>query len=494
MTYFPVLERLRVSNYGLYPGANGDGVLEVEFKAGLTVILGANGLGKSTLIQLLFRLLTGPFDISLPEGSVGTAELKHETLNKKRVLAFAARVLDAAVDAKASLKFSLGQRNFEVTRSLRDLSLDGYAIDGSAGEGEHALQTEILAASGAGTFGEFIYLLRTMVFFFEDRRQLVWDPSAQRQLLRQLLLTREQSAGWSQMEREILSLDTRMRNLQAALRREQREDAEAQSRSEAAPGVRAALKQLEEAQATLSEQQEALIGEVENLDALRHEHRLKLLRAESEAHDAVHELERARLAAVESRFPSLDVSMRYIFSQLMTDDLCNVCQTPGRAGTRNQLIAAVDSRHCIVCNAELGPDAEVVDISDERIAFLQTKLEHAGSGAQAAKQLLVDSTTSYDKAEKELSRVVAVIADNKVQIDALVRQLPSTEQAARKQQGELTNLSGRVVALRAEIRTKREHFATSMATYRQSIRVFADAIKQAFDTAAGGFLLESSAC
>lgn len=31
---------------------------------GLTLVLGANGLGKTTLVTMLFRLLTGPSDIT----------------------------------------------------------------------------------------------------------------------------------------------------------------------------------------------------------------------------------------------------------------------------------------------------------------------------------------------------------------------------------------------------------------------------------------------
>lgn len=50
MTYFPVLERLYVSNCVSYPDVASQGQLESEFKVGLKVVLGVNGLGKCELI------------------------------------------------------------------------------------------------------------------------------------------------------------------------------------------------------------------------------------------------------------------------------------------------------------------------------------------------------------------------------------------------------------------------------------------------------------
>ena len=58
MTELPVLERLQIRQYGLYPGPAGDGTFDITLAPGLTVVLGANGLGKSTLVNILFRMLT----------------------------------------------------------------------------------------------------------------------------------------------------------------------------------------------------------------------------------------------------------------------------------------------------------------------------------------------------------------------------------------------------------------------------------------------------
>lgn len=120
MASFPIFKSLEVSSYGLYPGSDGTG-LSVSFGSGLTLILGANGLGKSTLITILFRELTGPFDLALPSGSIGTAELKAFAMGPYARGALASRVNDAAKDAEATLTFELGRRLFVITRSLTTL-------------------------------------------------------------------------------------------------------------------------------------------------------------------------------------------------------------------------------------------------------------------------------------------------------------------------------------------------------------------------------------
>jgi predicted ATPase len=57
--HLPVVERLRVMNYPLYPGSNKQG-LDLAFDKGVTVVAGINGIGKTTLLNLLLRMLVGP--------------------------------------------------------------------------------------------------------------------------------------------------------------------------------------------------------------------------------------------------------------------------------------------------------------------------------------------------------------------------------------------------------------------------------------------------
>ena len=58
---FPILRRLTVKGYALFPGQSGTGI-DWSFEPGVTVIAGINGIGKTTLLNMIYRLLVGPYD------------------------------------------------------------------------------------------------------------------------------------------------------------------------------------------------------------------------------------------------------------------------------------------------------------------------------------------------------------------------------------------------------------------------------------------------
>ena len=112
MISFPIIEKLDVTGFCFFPGKAGDNSgLSVEFQPGLTLILGANGLGKTTLVTILYRLLTGPFDIPVlaARGDLGDVNLQPIELSRGRKSLFANRVTDGAKGAVASLQIKIGK-------------------------------------------------------------------------------------------------------------------------------------------------------------------------------------------------------------------------------------------------------------------------------------------------------------------------------------------------------------------------------------------------
>ena len=98
MINLPILHSLDITGYGLYPGSPASPGLHIQFSPGLTLVLGTNGLGKSTLITMLYRLMTGPYDIPALLGGtdLGTANLRATTLRDQIRRTFAHRVADGA--------------------------------------------------------------------------------------------------------------------------------------------------------------------------------------------------------------------------------------------------------------------------------------------------------------------------------------------------------------------------------------------------------------
>ena len=224
MIRFPIFERLDVEGYGMFPGTPAHPGLHANFEPGLTLVLGANGLGKTTLVTLIYRMCTGPFEIPrlVPGEPLGFRDTDATRLQPGDRRVLAARVVDEGKNASATLQFRLGNHRLEVSRSLANLGVTALRHnDDELPPRDEVFQELITELTGLPVFGDWILVLRYLVFYFEDRSALVWDPSAQRQMLRLLLLPTSTAAAWAAKEREVLGLDSRVRNLRNTLNREE---------------------------------------------------------------------------------------------------------------------------------------------------------------------------------------------------------------------------------------------------------------------------------
>lgn len=497
MINFPVFEDLDVQDFGLYPGKADKPGLKVGFKPGLTLILGANGLGKTTLITIIFRLLTGPFDIPAlaSRSDLGNASLKVAALGTTAKAIFAQRVTDGARDAIARLSFVIGTDKLVVERRLKDLALTKFLVNGVPQKAEDltVFQPMIAKMVGVWSFGDWILLLRHMVFYFEDRRQLVWDASAQRQLLRTLLLPPAVAQAWTEDERTILELDSRMRNLRFAAYREEQALTEVETKVRDSVDVREELKALEGLQKTDVARREKLDNVFVDLDNRRQHSRLRFLKAQQERESRYREFERAKLRAVEARFPQRSDSARYILEQLFAEADCLVCgnHVPQAAALIEKRIAEND---CVICGSNLtDPSLEVpsAKLADRRVKKAQLALEAIEPELADADQQRTSSEAEFDKTGIELAELDAKVSERTARIDLLVQRLPPGEQEIHKQRSELASMRSRVDALTKELTEKRNNFSAFVDTQNQTMAQKSATIMSAFSGFASGFLLET---
>jgi hypothetical protein len=493
MVYFPLLNELELQHYGLYPGEKGDGHFVLKFNAGLTMILGANGLGKTTLMTLLFRMLAGTHDLSLPS-EIGTANLEAQELNSIARRQFADRVNDGAQNAYAILKFSVGSLEFIVERNLANLSLRSLSVGGQAQIiREKTYHDTILKASGFGTYADWLLILRTLIFFFEDRRALVWDPGAQRQLLRCLFLSPEHALEWTQKERSILELDSRMRNLQAAVRKEQKIRTKTVKQFSNESEVRAALDAAEKSKEYLDTRCEELAVLVEKDEEDRQRNRLNVMRAQNEHDRSIREFERERLFAIEAHLPQVDASMRFLFARLMSDNTCLACGSSGVNAKRKAVESALEQHRCLVCDSHLPKrDETIIDLGDERIAELRSEIESTRVNLQQQTCLFEEINDRYKTNSQEFTECSAERSDLQDTIRNLINQLPQEERKTREQQDKLQGIEALVTELRTQLKDEREQFSELLRSYLETIQSSAEAIKKQFKVASMGFLFEDS--
>ena len=458
------------------------------------MLLGANGLGKTTLVNMLYRLLTGPYDIPALRTSseLGTASLKVTPLRGRRRRTFSHRVADGGASATARLEFDVGSSRVVVERYLRDLKLRSLRIgDSELAHDEGRFQREMRRLANVSTFGDWILLLRYIIFYFEDRRSLVWDPDAQRQLLRILFLDPSRAREWTDREREILEEESRVRNLRAATTREARELTRHEEVAADEPRIRQQLRKLEERQRIDNESFEAISLTLPELESQREESRLRFFTLEQNHESHYRELERAKLHAVSTSLPQYADSARYILAQLLAETKCLVCGT-----SVPQFARAMETRihgdECIICGSHMAEDSshDIVDISGERVTRLIGNVDKAEDELQSARANLQVAEGEYEEAIAEIRQLQARIARRTVSIDALLVRLPAKDVELHEQRQELSTLRGRVELLQRELDDRREAFDGIVETANHIVLERADDIKASFEHYAREFLFE----
>lgn len=493
---FPIIEHLAVDGYGLYPGRAGRPGLQLEFSPGLTLVVGTNGLGKTTLATLLFRMLSGPYDLggaTLASSELGNASLGAIQLPPRSRAMFAERVNDRAADASAVLDVTVGTSKLQITRSLKNLALTRLTVDGwESGPSEMELQALLVKLSGLSSFGDWLMFLRQLVFYFEDRRSLVWDASAQYQVFRMLLLPPAESKKLYDDERRILEMDSRIRNDRAALSRLQERVAKddlKQSQGEALSGRIDSLKPMQDRDL---ERKATLITEIDDVDEQRRSLRRQLLEAEDRASRLQEQLEDSRLRIIHDQFPTKAETAKYLLSLLMLDGRCAVCKS-----THPAMAEALDERamqsECVLCGSATEGSSTVASPDIESLGAIRIALENSRVRVAELRTELAAASDDYDSRSAFLIQLTDQIRSREQLLATLSNSLPTDEDEQLKAKNELTGLSAKLSQDRVELEVLTAAFERSNSEFNEKVQARVEEIKKAFSVYAQGFLYESVA-
>ena len=365
MVRLPVLTELRVTDYELFPGDPPGSGITWSFQQGVTVIAGINGLGKTTLLMMILRSFTGPYDLT----GHGALQSLSVTLPEKPVRLkaphsgiFRRRVSDAAANARVTLSVRVGESVITIRRRLNNLWLEGLTIDerpvelpGTAAAREAAFQSRLTELIGLGSFVDVLLVLHHVILFYENRPGALWDTNAQRHLLRALCLDQDDARRVVELERQLQSADSRARNVHARITTTEQRSLDALRQEAEAEGVHAVLSaELELLDAELLDA-ERLEGALQELDDERKRARLAYERAKIAREEADGAVERLKYTALLRHFPSMDDTTRLVLSRIMTDGRCIACNAPARE-KQTELEQQVARGCCPICGAE--PDVQ----------------------------------------------------------------------------------------------------------------------------------------
>lgn len=494
---FPILEHFHVHEYGLYPGKPDRPGLQLTFRPGLTLVVGTNGLGKTTMATMLFRMLSGPHDLShqtLNATELGGQSLDEIALPARQKAMFADRVSDRAATAHAELQFRLGESRVVVKRAIKNLSLMGLWVDGKlVGNKEGDYQQHVVTCAGLSSFGDWLMFLRQLVFYFEDRRSLVWDASAQRQVFRMLFLPPTAARDLYTKEREILKLDSGIRNTNAALGRlEARVDEEERKRTDS-QDVLSQVRSLQPLQERDLEKQAQLVSEVNDIDEFRRGLRRQLLEAEDRASRLQEQLEDGRLQIIHSQFPSKSETAKYLLSLLMLGGKCAVCseESPGFSAT---IESRAEHSMCVLCGSPAhveGPETAAPKF--ESLAETRDALERARVRAAELQSELRAVSESYDNRSSYMLKLSDEVSARDKLLTSLIKSLPTDDEMQLQAKKELIGLRHSVDQDRARLEKLTKEFEATAQNFDRSVFQRVEQIKRAFNRYAKDFLFEDVA-
>lgn len=489
---FPIIRRLVIKGHAMFPGESKNGI-DHSFEKGVTVIAGINGIGKTTLLNLVYRLLVGPFDPYKADDGVQLTQTRLTQL--KEFEYFSRRDSANSAGATAMGEFQFGKNKLSVTRSLKDLSIIGLSIDSKPVQAAPGatLESEIWMLSGCGSQYDFHLLMRSLVFFLEAKTPVVWDPIAQAELFRILFLDIGEATKLAQLASEIQQLDSRRRNLLDQLNRYKKQQLRY------APNPSAVVEASQRADTVIARigvidaQLTRLAESADSLERSKDSESQKLDSLKLDLEEATRGLEHMHHLYFASLFPQLPEVARNVFLNLVGDCGCLVCgaRTPGLS-ERFQKLAADGA--CPVCYspknqheqqmqaAEFG--AEKINAENALISDLKRKVS----------ELEISVRTRSDEYRDVLRARIDLQSERdqlRNEADQLRRMLPASAEERVKSESYIKVAEEEILGYAGDIRAKMIDYTARMTSFRTEINLLRANLTNYFGEYAASFLAET---
>lgn len=459
------------------------------------MVVGINGLGKTTLLNAIFRALSGPTDWTRRslDKPAGSSPIK---IGPWRTPAyFRQRVADEAANSTIEIEVSFANNNLLVRRSLRDLTLEELQLNGEETEATESNYREIIrSVSGVTQFEDFFLILRYLVFFLEERPPLVWDANAQNDILRVLFFDSAQSRAAREYFDRVQRADSRYRNLRPTYGKLKEQLANAQS-ANVDPGAAVEHAGVQVKLSALKAEQRHLDNELQLADDERKRLRLKHEQAKlllAECRDAYATVEQHQLAAM---FPDIGAVAKYVF--LRADSGCLVCGSHGHAVV-DRIRERTAAGHCPLCDtptaeqesALLGGVLPLATAARSKLESLYQLVKDAEHNEVELQRALQSAVCAYDALLARALDVHGELSDASRTLERMGLSLPPTSK-------EFDELGAAMKALDNEMSDWLQKRQAAEVKYRrvlargeERVSALALSIAERFSTIATAFLEE----
>lgn len=238
--YLPELLSITVKNYTLYPNGLD---YTYNFVKGVNLILGGNGMGKTTFVNIIKYAIIGPyrqqFDYSR---TYKDQKIEKRLLNKAD---YFVKRMDPTIEVEGhpivSLHYKLHEHDICVTRTLDEGTLIEFALDGVVMSGEQISQTryEMLSIEDKKrtlpfvyeqeverlselSFDDLIFFVNEILYFGEDHKTILWrcnqTKDVQTELFNKFFNDKKLDEERQEAERQAKYYDSRSRHCSEDMR------------------------------------------------------------------------------------------------------------------------------------------------------------------------------------------------------------------------------------------------------------------------------------
>ncbi|ODU33216.1 MAG: hypothetical protein BGP24_09630 [Lysobacterales bacterium 69-70] len=488
----PTLERLRVHGYALYPGPRQQGI-DLTFPAGVTVLAGINGIGKTTLLQLLLRMILGPLNPSKAASRDPGRVSDRKLVSASSFPYFASRVPPPLSDeAVATLDFRIGTRAFVVRRAMGSMALREVTIDGKRRRDltDHGLLDAMAAVAGIGSGYDFYMVVRYLQFFTEERLPVLWSSSTQFEVFKMLFVDPSVATELSALYTEVQRVDSNYRNRKNQLTlRKDAQDVLAALRptSDTVTPQQVADKaaELNTARVAAQKAREVLEKLAAQRDAARH----AVATQEYAVDDYRRALAQSDAAYISHALPGLEDKLQFLMQGLGSGVGCFVCGTPGRK-QHHAISKTLRSGHCFVCHSKLPAGrANVASIKVADVRKDETALAEAVAILNAREATLAQREQAVVDQQGRLRQVLTQVQQRSEEHLFLAAQVP--DPVASPLQDEITREELELEQLDTKRKALTENYRSAVGRAQTSIEAIREALAERIAAYAERFLQES---
>jgi hypothetical protein len=194
--YLPTLKKIHVKEFSLYSQD-----IEYNFINGVNLIIGGNGVGKTTFLNLIKYGIIGLYKKELDVRTYkGEKRLSRTSLS---MAYFKNRMKTIVTKPEVILTFKVNETTFKTVRGLDEIILKEVIV--SKDNKEYKLEGEIIRQdkyekleedekenylqykyeelirknANLNSFNDLIFFVNNILFFGEDRKTILWDPDIQ---------------------------------------------------------------------------------------------------------------------------------------------------------------------------------------------------------------------------------------------------------------------------------------------------------------------------